>query len=409
MKEHRFLQMESDFSITRSTKVPFFEEQTNFDKEYLGSVEEEQEADYEQIVVDEEIELDPAYRYELRDAGPCPEGYSRHSAWLVGNEIWCFNPSTLNIDVFDPTDEIWSSRERVPFNFTPDHKHLLMSALDIQCDMLNRENLALWVRPTMNDHGIMMTTELGQTSLVLGDEFPAPSYWRYGRMFSLNNNLILQSRYRPVRDTMDTIMRYSMLDHDPVHKIGSEYAMESCFSSLFFFLFDRQAWVKATVSGYPLPVCSCVVKSPNEKKAYFLSRINQGYELDSRTWKVKSLHLIGRPYSLSAGSALTMTPDNCVVAVGGSWVAWSEASLQGATIDLQKGSNTVRSKPPVKEVKRKEEMPIHRFYSNRLYILDLKTKRWKQILLEGDVSEWTPLGTISITSSLVAVVVVVVT
>eukprot|EP01126_Amoeba_proteus_P002213 TRINITY_DN10690_c0_g1_i8.p1 TRINITY_DN10690_c0_g1~~TRINITY_DN10690_c0_g1_i8.p1 ORF type:complete len:356 (-),score=63.10 TRINITY_DN10690_c0_g1_i8:12-1079(-) len=267
-----------------------------------------------------------------------------------------------------------------------------MSALDIQCDMLNRENLALWVRPTMNDHGIMMTTELGQTSLVLGDEFPAPSYWRYGRMFSLNNNLILQSRYRPVRDTMDTIMRYSMLDHDPVHKIGSEYAMESCFSSLFFFLFDRQAWVKATVSGYPLPVCSCVVKSPNEKKAYFLSRINQGYELDSRTWKVKSLHLIGRPYSLSAGSALTMTPDNCVVAVGGSWVAWSEASLQGATKDLQKGSNTVRSKPPPKEVKRKEEMPIHRFYSNRLYILDLKTKRWKQILLEGDVSDWTPLG-----------------
>lgn len=86
---------------------------------------------------------------------------------------------------------------------------------------------------------------------------------------------------------------------------------------------DAKKWSKLELGGAALPSCYTIVKSPDEKSVYFLSRLFQGYKLDAQNWRVIPLHTVGRPSSLSAGTAAAYTPDDRIVAVGGGWAEWA--------------------------------------------------------------------------------------
>jgi len=249
----------------------------------------------------------------------------------------------------------------------------------------------------MEDRGIL---SIYNKDLQLVDTLPPVNllvrYRKYSRIFSVGSNIILQTRYRPHRDTRQTVSD-STEDKELLHQEFDRYDNESYYSMLFYYHYDEKKWFEVDLKGFNLPVCCTLVKSFDQKKVYFLSSMNQGYVLDTESWKLKPLHLKGRPETLSIGSGTTFHDDKLIFSVGGGVYAFGELNRRLFSNILGRSSKSSSPKPPKTKLdpkkKRRDNEPkvqpptIVKYY-NDLLLLDLKTKQWVIPTISGDTNTW---------------------
>lgn len=58
---------------------------------------------WEDRVYETPLEFDERFSFSTREVGPCPAGFaSFQRSFIVGSEIWCFNPALNRMEFFDP-------------------------------------------------------------------------------------------------------------------------------------------------------------------------------------------------------------------------------------------------------------------------------------------------------------------
>jgi len=201
-------------------------------------------------------------------------------------------------------------------------------------------------------------------------------YRKYAQMFSAGERLMVQTRYRPERDSFDALWGAAKFDSETLHKQSSknpntlnyqlEYTKESYYSLLFHYNFENSFWEQLEFNGSYLPVCTSLINSKDNKRVYFLSSITQGYQFNAETLRLKPLHSIGRPQSLSAGSSLVLWDDKTLFAIGGARPYWEMKDFRTYP-KLAKFFDHRRNVPQPKTKTK---------YYDDIVILDLAKNRW---------------------------------
>lgn len=58
---------------------------------------------WEDRVFETPLAFDESFAFSAREVGPCPAGFSSFQrSFIVGSEIWCFNPAANRMEFFDP-------------------------------------------------------------------------------------------------------------------------------------------------------------------------------------------------------------------------------------------------------------------------------------------------------------------
>lgn len=367
-----------------------------YDREYLGAAKQTPEGkDWMDVVVDKPLDLNPKMKYNLRLMGPCPEGFTKHFCWLEGNEILCINQLTGVIETIDAENEVWIEKPRPEFNI----KELLVprgiKLVQRQYGEIGKDHFYVWdltekelssgkrKYPIIIPSPIRIFSKKDLSLVAEVKEMPLEEDYYYGKLFSVHKQLLLQSRMRPERDNVGRIWQKPELDHHTVHKelqtfhSTKFYKPESVYSKLFYYHFPEKAW-------YQLPnvrffSCSTIVKSPDQKKVFFLSKLSQGYVLDTETWKVSGLSSIGRPGNISDG-CFPVFLNNRIVVIGGGWPVLEE-------VGHREGSFFRRNRNPV------IKSAVFNKFSPRIIALDLNTKTWSVPHIDSEEMDlWTPLA-----------------
>jgi hypothetical protein len=353
-----------------------------FDQEFLGAKEGKAEGEsWDDVIVDKPLDINPEFKFNLRLMGPCPEGFKRHYCWLEGSEIKCVNPLTRKIETIDAENEVWIEKEdtkKFPvFLSTP-------KSTTVQYGDIGKDHFFVWDRTENENPAPIEIYDKSAMELQWKiSEFPLPEDYYYAKLFSVKNQLFLQSRMRPWRDNVDYIWNLPDLDNHDVHKDletqhkKKYYKPESVYSNLFYYHFEQKTWYLLPNSKFFS--CSMIAKSEDEKQVYFLSKLNQGYVLDTSTWKVTPLHSIGRPGNISDGCT-SVHFGNTIVAVGGGWPTYD------TSVDSIKILGTLR--PKVSRIAN-----ILNKYSPRILVFDLKSMKWSVPVIESDsMNSWEPIA-----------------
>lgn len=367
-----------------------------YDREYLGAAKQTPEGkDWMDVVVDKPLDLNPKMKYNLRLMGPCPEGFSKHYCWLEGNEILCINQQTGVIETIDAENEVWIEKPRPEFDIKELGVARGVRLIQRQYGDIGKDHFYVWdltekdlssgkrKYPIIIPSPIRIFSKKDLSLVSEVTEMPFEEDYYYGKLFSTQKQLLLQSRMRPERDNVGRIWEKPELDHHTVHKelqtfhSTKFYKPESVYSKLFYYHFPEKAW-------YQLPnirffSCSTIVKSLDEKKVYFLSKLSQGYVLDTETWKVTGLSSIGRPGNISDG-CFPVLLNNRIVVIGGGWPVLEE-------VGEREGFRIGRNRNPiVKSI-------VFNKFSPRIIALDLNSKTWSVPLIDSEeMEQWTPLA-----------------
>eukprot|EP01124_Arcella_intermedia_P035190 TRINITY_DN88_c0_g1_i1.p1 TRINITY_DN88_c0_g1~~TRINITY_DN88_c0_g1_i1.p1 ORF type:complete len:620 (-),score=156.78 TRINITY_DN88_c0_g1_i1:34-1893(-) len=276
------------------------------DEEFLGGPMDFGSAeDWEDVIVDLPLKEDKRFRLEMKCIGNSGAGIV--GSWLMGKEIWSYNWLTNSIQFFDPQTETFC-REPKQLNMPKVRQHLKYP-FNVQCDKLGEDKFFIWRRNKIEDQGVIYVYN---RDFELVNEIPVtlfPVQRVYAKVFSVGKNLILQSRYNPHRDTIHSLWLYELKTLEVLKEEKYKpVSVETYYSKFFYYDFDAKQWQEILVNGQQIPVCSQVVKSPDEKTIFLLSPINQGYAIDTETWNSRVLHIFGRPPNLSVGSATAYIP-----------------------------------------------------------------------------------------------------
>jgi len=154
------------------------------------------------------------------------------------------NRESLRMEWFDPENEVWLEK---PHNEIVLHQSLSVKIKEFQfqfqCDLIDSDHFFIWTRKNMEDRGIL---SIYNKDLQLVDTLPPVNllvrYRKYSRIFSVGSNIILQTRYRPHRDTRQTVSD-STEDKELLHQEFDRYDNESYYSMLFYYHYDEKKMV----------------------------------------------------------------------------------------------------------------------------------------------------------------------
>eukprot|EP01125_Pyxidicula_operculata_P007031 TRINITY_DN2406_c0_g1_i1.p1 TRINITY_DN2406_c0_g1~~TRINITY_DN2406_c0_g1_i1.p1 ORF type:complete len:474 (+),score=86.77 TRINITY_DN2406_c0_g1_i1:73-1494(+) len=371
------------------------------DMEYLGGISDTGDAEeWQDVIIDGPLIMDNEIKFRLKDIGPCPDGMTNSAAFATDKKIICLNKLQSRLEYFDPSIDLWTAGlDKLPFTIDSSKKN------QFQFARLTDDKFVIWSRKNLEDIGKLNLYSISDSTY---KSLTAPTmslkYRKYARIISAGTHLLMQTRYRTERDSLNYLWDGATFDIDPFDKTESEFAYttESYYSKLFYYHFGEQVWKELDLKGCNMPVCYAHTVSPCGRYVYFLSSLNNGYRLDTQTWTIKPLGLIGRPESLTWGSSLAASAaNNSILCVGGARRSFDEERVQDGIIGKIIRSTAITKlfrrdeKKLFKDRKKADQKVIFEVpkklasytdYFNDIIYLDMNKKRWVLPFIEKDES-----------------------